>query len=52
MNTESTYYNERFSTYAGLLAMISPSYRPLLLGGDFNQQLDLIASEMEKSVVK
>ena len=49
---ESPYFNERFSTLAGLLAMISPKYRPLLLGGDFSKQLNIIASEMEISVKK
>ncbi len=49
---ESPNFNERYSTLAGILAMISPKHRPLLLGGNFTSQLDLIASEMEKSVKK
>ena len=49
---ESPNFNERNSTLAGILAMISPKYRPLLLGGDFSSQLNIIAEEMEKSVKK
>lgn len=50
--TGTSPYNERFSTYAGILAMVSPNYRPLLLGGDFGKQLDFIAQEMKNSVEK